>query len=442
MTFNSTPTAPTAADAAALSPAASVGEILSLLAAYQEQSSSRLHLVPSENRLSLAARVPFLTEAVHRYSFPGPEPENWAWPGNPTLARIEAAATSGLRALFRAQHANLKAISGVNCLTIALSALTHPGDTVLSISEADGGHGSTRFIGSRLGLQMADLPFDRGQYAIDTDRLAAQIRSRPRPTLVYLDAFMCLFPHDLVALRAAVGPDVLIHYDGSHALGLIAAGQFQDPLGEGADSLGGSTHKTFPGPHKGVLLTNHPGLAARFDEHASHFVSHHHPADVASLAVAIAEMRDRGLQYAQRAVGDARHLAACLAERGFRVCAKSRGYTRSHQLWVDIAPVMPSERASQLLLHSGIVVNAIDIPYTSSGTGLRLGVQEAAWMGMGPDAMEKIAGVFAAVLLNRQHPSAAAERVRALIREHQDSGGAGDELLRMMLASVGSESRA
>jgi glycine/serine hydroxymethyltransferase len=229
---------------------------------------------------------------------------------------------------------------------------------------------------------------------------------------------MCLFPHDLAALRAAVGPETIIHYDGSHTLGLIAAGQFQDPLCEGADSLGGSTHKTFPGPHKGVLLTNRADLAARFDEHASHFVSHHHPADVASLAVAVGEMQARGMPYAQRAIDGARHLAADLAAHGFAICAAERGWTRSHQLWVDIAPIMPAERASQRLLGAGIVVNAINVPYTPSGTGLRLGVQEAAWTGMGAAAMREIADIFAAVLLQGRDPQHTRRRVHALLETH------------------------
>lgn len=404
--------------------------ILRLLAAYHDESGARLHLVPSENQPSLAARVPFLTQALHRYSFGGSDPENLAWPGNTPLARIEEAAEGGIRALFGAEHVNLKAISGVNCLTIALSALTTRGDRVMNIAEADGGHGSTRFIGTRLGLDVGALPFDRRRYEIDANRLAGLVRLAGRPpTLVYLDAFMCLFPYDLAALRAAVGPQTVIHYDASHTLGLIAGGQFQDPLREGADSLGGSTHKTFPGPHKGLLLTNSADLAARFDEHAGHFVSHHHPADVAALAVSVAEMRQHAVKYARRTVGNAQHLGAALAVRGFTVCAAERGFTRSHQLWIDIAPVMEPTRASRLLLDVGVVVNAIDIPYTPSGTGLRLGVQEAAWRGMGAAAMDEIADVFASVLLSAHDPAIAAKRVRALVEGHQGPGDEADAAL-------------
>lgn len=416
------------------------GEVLSLLAGYHSDSAARLHLVASENRLSLAARLPHLTEAATRYAFPSADGgENWAWPGNEALGQIEQRAAAGLRALLGARFVNLKAVSGVSCLTIALSALARPGDVVWNIAEVDGGHGSTRFIGTRLGLTMSALPFDRNRYAIDTNRLAASVRTGPPPALVYLDSFMCLFPHDLAALRAAVGPEAIIHYDGSHALGLIAGGQFQDPLREGADTLGGSTHKSFPGPHKGVLATNRAEIAERLDEHASHFVSHHHPADVASLAITTAEMHVRGASYAHRAVENARHLAACLAERGFTVCAEKLGYTRSHQLWLDIAPIIPPEQASRLLLAAGIVVNAIDIPYTPSGTGLRLGVQEAAWMGMDTIAMEEIAGVFAAVLRDGRDPAASAARVSALVEGHRGADGDVEyEFLRTVLAAGGS----
>ncbi|MEX5709122.1 hypothetical protein AB1484_12625 [Parafrankia sp. FMc6] len=393
-----------------------VAEVLSLVTRYHQTSARRLHLVPSENAMSLAARLPFLTDVIHRYCFAS-DGENWAWPGNNDLAAIERAAAEGLRALFGAQHVNLKPISGLNSMAVAVSALADQGGTVFSIGEADGGHGSTRFLSQRLGLATVALPYDRRRYEVDTDQLATLAAATSGPKLVYLDQFMCLFPHDLPALRAAVGPDTLIHYDGSHVMGLIAGGQFQDPLAEGADCLGGSTHKSFPGPHKGVVLTNSHDLAKRIDEHASHWVSHHHVADVAALAITVADLRESGGEYAARTVRNAQHLGCALAERGFAVCAAERGFTRSHQLWIDIAPLMDPFDASQALLAAGIVVNAIDVPYLTSGTGLRLGVQEVTRLGMDTDAMDQLAHLFARLLVDRDEPSRVAAAVNNL-REH------------------------
>jgi glycine hydroxymethyltransferase len=394
-----------------------VGGLVSLVARYHRDSTRRLHLVPSENSMRLAARVPYLTDALFRYCF-ATEGENAAWPGNTMLAEIEAAACASLRAVYGAEFVNIKPISGLNCMAVALSALTAPGSAVFSISQEDGGHAATQFMAERLGLRHLALPYDRVRYRVDADRLADLCYRMPGSKLIYLDQFMCLFPHDLAALRAAAGPDTTIHYDGSHVMGLIAGGQFQDPLVEGADSLGGSTHKSFPGPHKGVLLTNSNTIAKSLDEHAGHWVSHHHPADVAALAIAAAQMARAARSYAARTVANARHLGQRLAERGFKVCAADQGFTRSHQLWIDLNGAMPPDQASYALLAAGIVVNAIDIPYLPGGLGLRLGVQEASWLGMGTEDMDEVAAVFDRVLLRREDSARVRPQVDILLHRY------------------------
>lgn len=401
-------------------------------------SRQRLHLVPSENGLSTAARIPHLMEAAVRYAFAAPEDggENWAWPGRQDLLAVEQDAAARLGAQLGAAHVNAKAVSGVSALTVALSALAERGDLALNFAERDGGHGSTRFIGSRLGLRMGDLPFDPMTLTVDIDALNDQLGGGPRPALVYLDAFMCLFPVDLAGLREVVGPHTKIHYDASHTLGLIAGGQFQNPLAEGADSLGGSTHKTYPGPHKGVLATNDAGLAARFNEHASYFISHHHPADVVALAVATAEMGARGAAYARATVANARRLAAGLAERGFTVCGQQVGFTACHQLWIDIAAILDAQEASRRLFDAGIVVNAIPIPHIAAPAGLRLGLQEVSWAGMGAGEMDELAQIFTAVLRDDDDATAVGKRVRTLVEAFRPDE-ADDTVLQVALAAAG-----
>jgi glycine/serine hydroxymethyltransferase len=337
--------------------------------------------------------------------------------------------------LLGADHINLKPISGISAMTVAVSALSQAGCTVLNIGEADGGHGSTRFIVNQLGRHQQNLPFDPCRHSVDTDALRELVGSGvlKRPLLVYLDQFMCLFPHDLRAIRAAVGPDTVICYDGSHVLGLIAGGQFQNPLAEGADVISASTHKSFPGPHKGVLATNSKDLAGRIDEHAAYWVSHHHPADLAALAITVAELQSTARHYAAQTVANARALATALASRGFTVCGACRGFTNSHQVWIDIAQIIPPAEASMLLLDAGIVVNAIALPYIASGTGLRLGVQEVTWRGMIDSDMEEIAGIVYDILVERTETLQAALRVTGLLNRYP---AASDTLLEPLLSTI------
>lgn len=394
---------------------------LELLLEFHDESSQRINLVPSENQMSMASRISYLTDAYSRYSFGDSATENDAWPGRRNLASIEEGLIADLGALYGATHANVRAVSGINCMAIALSAFSEPGGTVLSIGERDGGHGSTSFIGRRLGLDVRELPIDPATTSIDLEILDASLPPERSDLVVYLDQFMCLFPHDLIGLRAVVGQDAVIHYDGSHVLGLIAGGEFQDPLREGASSLGGSTHKTLPGPHKGIFLTQDPRLHAAFALHASHFVSHHHGADVVALAIAIRDlMADEG-RYASQTVANARHFGRVLADRGIAVCYPERDFTRSHQLWIDVSPIMPAARASLALFKAGVVVNAIPLPHVTADRGLRIGVQEITRLGFDDAAMEALADVFERVLIERVDPELVAPAVGALLAAHDGS---------------------
>src|SRR5207244_10649683 len=113
--------------------------------------------------------------------------------------------------------------------------------------------------------------------------------------------------------------------------GLLAAGRFQAPLAEGANVLVSSTHKVFPGPQGGLILTDDETLITEISE-AVHpgLVANHHLAHVAALAAALVEMRETGDAYARRTIANAQALGAALAERGASVAGAHRGYTQSH----------------------------------------------------------------------------------------------------------------
>jgi glycine/serine hydroxymethyltransferase len=98
-------------------------DIVELVDRFHRDSIRRLHLIPSENTLSATARLPFVSDLMYRYSFPADGP-TWAWPGNDDLAAVERAAADGLRTLLGAAHVNLKPVSGLNAMTVAVSALS------------------------------------------------------------------------------------------------------------------------------------------------------------------------------------------------------------------------------------------------------------------------------------------------------------------------------
>lgn len=216
-------------------------------------------------------------------------------------------------------------------------------------------------------------------------------------------------------------------YDGAHVLGLIAGGQFQDPLREGADIMTGSSHKTFPGPQGGFLLSSSEDEAfqrrlnnAMFPGVCSSYHLHH----VAGKVMALAEFKEYGEAYAKDIVANARAFAAALASEGFDVLAEERGYTASHQVLTRHGELDSGAgaKAAAKLEDAGIITNMNMLPGDTkamSPSGLRLGVQELTRVGFGVDEMQDVASFYGRVLLKNEDPAAVKADVHALKSEHQ-----------------------
>src|SRR5574342_113012 len=156
--------------------------------------------------------------------------------------------------------------------------------------------------------------------------------------MVMFGGSLFLFPHPVKELSEFMHErKMYVNYDGAHVAGLIAGGQLQDPLREGADSMTMSSHKTLWGPQGGIIVS--------YEKHAESIkkaifpgnTSSHHLHHVAGKAIALAESSEFGKAYAKQVISNAKTLAQSLAGYGIRVLGEKRGYTESHQLAVDVS---------------------------------------------------------------------------------------------------------
>jgi glycine hydroxymethyltransferase len=250
-----------------------------------------------------------------------------------------------------------------------------------------------------------------------------------KPKLVWFGQSMFLFPTPLAEIIAAareVGAPVV--YDGAHVLGLIAGGQFQDPLREGADVLTGSSHKTFPGPQGGFVLSNTPDEKLQRRLHSGVFpgvVSSYHLHHVAGKVVALAEFKAFGAQYAKDTVANAQAFGAALAERGFDVIAADRGFTKSHQVVTrhGAQDSGAGARAAATLEQCGIITNMNMLPGDTkplTPSGVRIGVQELTRVGMGRDAMQQVAEFYHRALVKGEDPKRVKADVKAFKARYQE----------------------
>jgi glycine hydroxymethyltransferase len=371
-----------------------------LVSRHERLRASGINLVASENRLSQRVRAALASDLAGRYQDAGY--------GGSVHAREIVSATERLAAkLFRAKHALVSSLSGNLCVLAAVSAFTVPGDAVAMLPFTAGGYpfGIEKFHRRRVAI-----PADPGSLAMDTAR-TVELLAREQVDLAFLGASFMPFPHPVRDIRRGleeVGHHCLLVYDGSHVLGLIACGEFQDPLREGADMLIGSTHKTFYGPQGGLVLSDSPDLASSMRkmleldlEAGIGLVDNPHLNRIAALGLALEEVgEDPG--YGARVVDHSRTIARALHEQGVPVRFSERGYTSSHQVMLDLTTA-EAEKLCRDLEESSVFIDAWG----------RLGTAEATPRGMGPEEMKAIAGCIAAVYRGEAN-AGIAETVREL----------------------------
>ncbi len=342
---------------------------------------------------------------------------------------IESLGISLAQEVFQAPFANIQSISGTVSNIGALKALAKPGDRITAVSTADGGHISHARMGA-VGLRDLNLttyPWDEERMEPDVEASCAMIRE-VQPKVALFGQSVFLFPTPMKEMAdAAKEVGAAVMYDGAHVLGLIAGGQFQDPLREGADVMTGSSHKTFPGPQGGFLLSSSEDEAfqkrlnnAMFPGVCSSYHLHH----VAGKVMALAEFNEFGAAYANDIVTNARAFAEALAAEGFDVLAESRGYTASHQVLTRHGDLDSGAgaKAAALLEEAGIITNMNMLPGDTkamSPSGLRLGVQELTRVGFTADEMSDVASLYARVLLRGEDPRSVKADVHELKSTHQ-----------------------
>jgi len=357
-----------------------------------------LNLNPSENAISPGARRLLDTDLATRVTegFAG-DKEYPPAPMNRYIDEIEGMIIHLVKRLFRCDYVEWRTLSSSMANSLVYFALSKSGETILSQSNRGGGNDSYRPNGppGLRGLKVEDLP-EAPLFDVDYDALDKSI-GRVKPSWIVVGGGRVLFPYDLKRLREAadrVGARIL--YDAAHLGPLIAFGLFQDPLAEGADVMTLGTHKLMGGPIGGLVLTNDEELAKRM-------LALTHPAFIqtrdqnkyAAAAWSLSELAHFGPEYAKQIQANSHALAGALDERGFKVMGRERGYTKTHQVIVNVRDLGP-RAIEKRFNESNILIPTTtlwDDPPGGRG-GLRISVQEATRQGMCVGEMRGVADLI------------------------------------------------
>jgi len=376
-----------------------------------------LNMVAAENVMSRGARRLLDSDMATRLTegFPGdkesPPPRQ-----NVHIDQIEATIIALAQRFFGGKHVEWRAVSTTMVNAIAFFALTDPGDAIL-VQSMEGGANMNYHVKAipRLrGLRVHDMP-PLEDFAFDLDQVRAVAR-RVRPAMLVIGGSYVLFPYPVAELREIADEvGARLFYDAAHVGLLIAVGEFQDPLAEGANLLSLSTHKIMGGPVGGLLVTNDAAAAQKMLALTyPAFIQTRDENRYAATAYALAEMLAFGKDYARQIVANAQALAVALEQEGFDVVGKTKGYTRTHQVFLDLrefgaAKFEATCQECNILVHKA---HLLGDGARGMRTGVRFTVQELTRLGMEEGEMTQVAR-----FIRRAAAGGESSRVRAEIEE-------------------------
>jgi glycine hydroxymethyltransferase len=403
-------------------------QLYAAIASETERQRTQLELIASENYVSDAVLEAAGTVLTNKYAEGLPGKRYYG--GCEFVDIAETLARDRLKQLFGAAHANVQPHSGASANLAAYLAVSEPGDTLLGMSLAHGGHlthGHPVSVSGRLwfavqyGVRLEDgrIDFD------EVERLAKE--HRPRLIVAGASAYPRTLDFErFAAIAREVGASLVV--DMAHIAGLVAGGAHPSPVPH-ADVVTSTTHKTLRGPRGGVVMcraelaekldkTVFPGLQGGPLMHI-----------IAAKAACFGEALTDGFRdYARRVVANAAALAGALAERGIGLVS---GGTDNHLLLLDLrrgsaggGAGLTGKEAEDVLHRVGITVNKNAVPGDPQKpwvtSGVRIGTPALTTRGMAEGEMRRIGALIAGVL-ERPTDAAFAREAQRDVRELADA---------------------
>lgn len=384
-------------------------EILPALRAEVDRQQNTIELIASENHVSQAVLETLGSVFTNKYAegYPGRR----YYGGCANMDSVEDFARDRVKKLFGCEHANVQPHSGASANIAAYLYALQPGDTMLSLSLAHGGH-----LSHGLKVNISGLLYNIVPYEVDpkTERIDyANIRDlarehKPKVILSGASAYPRTLDFDKFSeIADEVG--ALHMADIAHIAGMVATGLHPSPVPT-AGVVTSTTHKTLRGPRGGLIMCK--------EEHAKKIDSRVFPGSqggplmhcIAAKAVAFAEaLKPEFKIYQQQILNNAQALAEGLVSKGNRLVS---GGTDTHLMLLDLRPAYPDvtgKQAEDWLGEAGIIVNKNMIPWDerkpTQTSGLRIGTPATTTRGFKEGEMTKVADLIDRVLRSQGDPS-------------------------------------
>jgi len=393
-------------------------EVFQAIRGELERQTSQLEMIASENFASPAVMEAEGSCFMNKYAegYPGRR----YYGGCEYMDMVERLAVDRLNMLFGSEYANVQPHSGSQANMAVYFAALQPGDTILSMNLAHGGHlshGAPVSFSGKL-YNIVHYGVSKDTETIDYDEVAQKAKEH-RPRLIIAGASAYPRTIDFATFKMIadeVGAYLMV--DMAHIAGLVAAGIHPSPV-PFADFVTSTTHKTLRGPRGGFVLAK--------EEYSRLLNSQVFPGIqggplmnvIAAKAVAFKEALEADFKfYQQKVVANAKALAKTLEHKGFRLVS---GGTDNHLILVDLSGhSLTGAQAEEILESAGITVNKNAIPFDTKPprvtSGIRIGTPGVTTRGLGEQEMEMV-GNFIADLLDNPDDEALRRKIRLEIKE-------------------------
>ncbi|MCL4456358.1 MAG: serine hydroxymethyltransferase [Nitrospirae bacterium] len=398
-------------------------EIYEAIIKETEREQGKILLIASENYASRAVLEAQGSVFTNKYAEGYPHKRYYG--GCEYADIVEQHAIERAKKLFGAEHVNVQPHSGSQANMAVYFSFLKPGDTILGMNLAHGGHlshgASVNFTGMLYKTVSYGVDKDAGRIDMNEVRELA-IKHKPKMIITGASAYSRWLDFKAFSEIAKETGAYLVA-DIAHIAGLIAAGEHPSPVPY-ADFVTSTTHKTLRGPRGGMIMCRaeyakaidkmiFPGIQGGPLVHV-----------IAAKAVALKEALSREFkEYQKNVIANAKRLADGLIKRGFKIIS---GGTDNHLMLVDLRTVnVTGKEAEEALDKAGITVNKNSIPYDDKPptitSGIRLGTPSVTTRGMGNSEMDDIADIISNVIKNIHNPSVIAGmngRVKTLCSKH------------------------
>lgn len=359
---------------------------------FVDYHKNALPLCAAENVISEFANLPYSFGFQERYIMNNTYSFNMDdnFVGCEKLLPFYQKLSDACRRIFHAEYSDARPFTGMHCIDMVLKTITKPGEKLMILGAEYGGHASVRPVAERLGLIVTEAPYSIEKNDFDYNVLNKEVETEQI-------GYILIAPSDLIVV-----PDIqrintkstILLYDCSQIMGLIAAGLVDNPLEQMENVIMfGGTHKTFPGPASGLILTNNLELHNKMETTINPmYLRHSQMHQKIALLFALTEFEKFGRDYMKQVLHSTDYLGRQLQKLSFDVVEIQGRISRTHEIFIkcsreEMETIYDNAYKCQVTLNK-------KHKKLFGGYGIRLGTQEIARYDWNDAALDKVAEIL------------------------------------------------